>query len=107
MVKLISEAHVQSDHLEWRAWDEKRTTPFVAEGVRGEAWVKVLSRDLDTGAESLLYKLDTVVEDSFVLKHDYFSAEDNEELFLSSYPRETEAVKAVRDGRDPKLPKRW
>jgi quercetin dioxygenase-like cupin family protein len=289
MVKRSPEAYVQSDHLEWTRWDEKRTTPFVAEGARGEAWVKVLSRDLDNGAESLLYKLDrgwsaamiestvyenlfvlsgeievgdqtlpkygfsyrpeghrvgsvstttgatviaiagapgdlaspipvpcldteampwttrditvsrdqalaaaranvehkpryylkmlrgdeenletfslmralqgtestttsahdapeegffidgrtwsyddmtggrylstpgtyvhrppgsehglnAILEDTFVLKHDYFSAEDNEELFLGSYPKETPAVKAVREGRDPKLPKRW
>jgi hypothetical protein len=58
MPKLVPEAHVQADYVEWRPWQEGRSTPFVAEGANGAAWVKVLSRDPATGAESLLYKLD-------------------------------------------------
>jgi hypothetical protein len=58
MSKLVPEAHVHADHLGWRPWTEDRNVPFVATGTHGEAWVKVLSRDLDTGGESLLYKLD-------------------------------------------------
>jgi hypothetical protein len=58
MGKLVPEAHVQADYVEWRPWVEGRSTPFVAEGARGAAWVKVLSRDPASKAESLLYKLD-------------------------------------------------
>jgi Domain of unknown function (DUF4437) len=58
MSKLVPEAHVQADDVEWRPWVEGRSTPFLAEGARGAAWVKVLSRDPATEAESLLYKLD-------------------------------------------------
>jgi hypothetical protein len=58
MAKLIPEAHVQSDHLEWRPWADDRSQPFEAEGAQGQAWVKVLSRDPKTEAETLLYRLD-------------------------------------------------
>lgn len=56
-MKLVPEATTHADLLEWRPWDVDRKTPFVAHGATGTAWVKVLSRDPDTGAESLLYKL--------------------------------------------------
>jgi Domain of unknown function (DUF4437) len=58
MPKLIPDAHVHSDDLEWRTWDNERKTPFVAEGARGQAWVKVLSRDPETEGESLMYRID-------------------------------------------------
>ena len=58
MSKLTPDAHVHSDDLEWRPWDNERKAPFVAEGVRGQAWVKVLSRDPETEGESLMYRLD-------------------------------------------------
>jgi hypothetical protein len=58
MVKVIPDAHIHSDDLEWRPWDEQRKMPFVAQGPTGQAWVKVLSRDPETEAESLLYRLD-------------------------------------------------
>jgi quercetin dioxygenase-like cupin family protein len=58
MSKLTPDAHVHSDDLEWRPWDDERKAPFVAEGVRGQAWVKVLSRDPETEGESLMYRLD-------------------------------------------------
>jgi hypothetical protein len=58
MVKLVPEAVVHADDLAWRPWEGDRKAPFVAEGVQGRAWVKVLSRDPETGAESLLYRLD-------------------------------------------------
>jgi hypothetical protein len=58
MVKIVPEAQVHADDLAWRPWTDDRSTPFVATGTHGDAWVKVLSRDADAGAESLLYKLD-------------------------------------------------
>jgi hypothetical protein len=58
MAKLIPDAHVHVDDLEWRPWDEDRKAPFVTQGARGQAWVKVLSRDPETEAESLMYRLD-------------------------------------------------
>ena len=58
MSKLIPDAHVHSDDLEWRPWDNERKAPFVAEGTQGQAWVKVLSRDPETEGESLMYRLD-------------------------------------------------
>jgi hypothetical protein len=58
MSKLIPDAHVHSDDLEWRPWDEERKAPFVADGAQGQAWVKVLSRDPETEGESLMYRLD-------------------------------------------------
>jgi hypothetical protein len=58
MAKLIPDAHTHSDDLEWRPWDAERKAPFMAEGARGQAWVKVLSRDPETEAESLMYRLD-------------------------------------------------
>jgi Domain of unknown function (DUF4437) len=77
MVKIVPEAQIHADDLAWRHWTEDRSAPFLASGTQGEAWVKVLSRDRDTGAESLLYKLDkgwsarslenTVYENLFVL----------------------------------------
>lgn len=57
-MKLLPEATTHADLLEWRPWDDDRKAPFVAQGAAGTAWVKVLSRDPDTDAESMLYKLD-------------------------------------------------
>jgi hypothetical protein len=42
-----------------------------------------------------------------VFKHDYFNNEELEDLVLRSFPRETEAVRAWRNGRTPELAKRW
>ena len=77
MVKIVPEALVNADDLAWRPWTDDRSSPFLASGTQGEAWVKVLSRDRATGAESLLYKLskgwsarsleNTVYENLFVL----------------------------------------
>jgi hypothetical protein len=58
MSKLVPEAVVHAEAVEWRPWHEDRTTPFVAKGARGAAWVKVLSKDPETSAESLIYKLE-------------------------------------------------
>jgi hypothetical protein len=58
MAKLVPEAHVQSDHIEWRPWTADRSRPFEADGAQGQAWVKILSRDPQTEAETLLYRLD-------------------------------------------------
>jgi hypothetical protein len=51
----------------------------------------------------------TVHEDQVVFKHDYFTneVEEAEEIFFSSYPVDTEAVRALKAGREPVLPKRW
>jgi hypothetical protein len=48
-----------------------------------------------------------IEEDSLTFKHDYYNAEDDLELFYGSYPKETPAVKALKEGKDPGLPKRW
>jgi hypothetical protein len=53
-----------------------------------------------------------IVVDHLTFKHDYFNHLDDErsqdaELVLSAYPKETDAVKALREGRDPGLPRRW
>ena len=58
MVKLVPHAYVHVDHLAWRPWDDARKAPFVAHGARGSAEVKVLARDPETTAESLLYRLE-------------------------------------------------
>jgi hypothetical protein len=59
MVKLVPEAMVHADHVAFRPWDEQRTMPFVTNGANGsQAWVKLLSRDPETGAETLIYQLD-------------------------------------------------
>jgi Domain of unknown function (DUF4437) len=59
MVKLVPDAMVHADHVAFRPWDEQRTMPFVANGANdSRAWVKLLSRDAETGAETLIYKLD-------------------------------------------------
>jgi hypothetical protein len=58
MSKLGPDAHFHVDDLEWRPWGEDRKAPFAAEGARGQAWVKVLSRDPETEGESLMYRLD-------------------------------------------------
>jgi ChrR Cupin-like domain len=53
--------------------------------------------------------LNKIFEDTVVFKHDYFQAETPERLaiYLETYPRETPAVRALREGRDPGLPPRW
>jgi Domain of unknown function (DUF4437) len=49
----------------------------------------------------------TILEDTLVIKHDYFNPEDNPELFYAAYPKDTAAVTALKEGRDPGLPARW
>jgi hypothetical protein len=51
----------------------------------------------------------TILEDSFIYKHDYFTHYEGAgaDAFMSGYPEETEAVRALKEGRDPGLPKRW
>jgi hypothetical protein len=51
--------------------------------------------------------MQVITEQALVFKHDYFDNEDFSEAFLRSYPRETDAVRALRNGRTPELPKRW
>jgi Domain of unknown function (DUF4437) len=59
MTKLVPEAMIHTEAVEWRPWDASRKTPFEARGANGvPAWVKVLSKDRETGAESLMYRLD-------------------------------------------------
>jgi hypothetical protein len=58
MTKLIPEAMVHTDDLAWMPWGDERRMPFVAKGAVGEAWVKVLSRDPKSGAETLMYRLE-------------------------------------------------
>jgi ChrR Cupin-like domain len=58
MAKLIPDAHVHSDDLEWRPWDDQRKAPFITDGAHSQAWVKVLSRDPETEGETLMYRLD-------------------------------------------------
>jgi hypothetical protein len=50
-----------------------------------------------------------VLEDQVLFKHDYFTNEVAEalEIFLAAYPVETDAVRALREGRDPGLATRW
>jgi hypothetical protein len=50
-----------------------------------------------------------ILEDHLLFKHDYFHMDDDAggDLFLAAYPKETAAGKALREGRDPRLPRRW
>jgi hypothetical protein len=78
MTKLVPDAYVHVDTLAWLPWNEERKTPFMAEGASGEASVKVLARDPENGAETLLYRLspgwradsirNTVQENTWVLE---------------------------------------
>jgi hypothetical protein len=49
-----------------------------------------------------------IIEDLLSFKHDYFLAETEEilDIVLRAYPRETPAVRALKEGRDPELPTR-
>jgi hypothetical protein len=51
--------------------------------------------------------MQTIVEPCLVFKHDYFDQDEFKDVVLSSFPRETDAVQALKDGRTPELPKRW
>ena len=57
MPKLVPEASVQVDYIEWRPWADDRKYPHVATGAAGHAMVKVLSKDPESGAETLMYEL--------------------------------------------------
>jgi hypothetical protein len=50
-----------------------------------------------------------ILSDHLTYKHDYFHHDEDSggALFLAAYPKETPAVKALREGRDPGLPRRW
>jgi hypothetical protein len=58
VTKLIPEAMIHVDQIEWRPWGDARKTPHAAIGATGQARVKVLSKDPESGAESLMYELD-------------------------------------------------
>jgi hypothetical protein len=55
--KLVPEASVQVDYIEWRPWADDRKHPHIAIGATGQAMVKVLSKDPESGAETLMYEL--------------------------------------------------
>jgi len=56
-VKQVPRDWTNVNMLGWMPWENDRTLPFTMAGVRGQAWVKVLGWDTETGAESLVYKL--------------------------------------------------
>ena len=58
MTKQRPDAVIHEDFLAWIPWDTTRTIPFRIEGSKGGAWVKVLAREPETGAASLLYRFD-------------------------------------------------
>jgi hypothetical protein len=55
--KLVPEATVQVDYIEWRPWSDDRKYPHVAVGATSQPMVKVLSKDPESGAETLMYEL--------------------------------------------------
>ncbi len=57
MTKLVPEATIQVDQIEWRPWADDRKYPHTAIGATGGARVKVLSKDPNSGAETLMYEL--------------------------------------------------
>lgn len=57
-MKAVARDHVDAGSLEWMPWDENRTLPFSLKDATGKAWVKILGWDPDTGAESLVYRLE-------------------------------------------------
>ena len=57
MAKLIPEATIQVDQIEWRPWGDARKAPHIAIGASAQPLVKVLSKDPESGAETLMYEL--------------------------------------------------
>jgi hypothetical protein len=57
VTKLVPEASVQVEYIEWRPWGDARKTPHVALGATAQPLVKVLSKDPESGAETLMYEL--------------------------------------------------
>jgi hypothetical protein len=57
-MKTVARDQIDAGSLEWMSWEEDRTLPFSLRGAKGKAWVKILSWDPDTGAESLVYRLE-------------------------------------------------
>jgi hypothetical protein len=57
MTKLIPEATIQVDQIEWRPWGDARKAPHIAIGTTAQPLVKVLSKDPESGAETLMYEL--------------------------------------------------
>jgi hypothetical protein len=55
--KLVPEASVQVDYIEWRPWADDRKHPHIAIGATAQAMVKVLSKDPESGAETVMYEL--------------------------------------------------
>jgi hypothetical protein len=97
------EAPEESYFFEGEAW--------YYDGVTGGRLVARRGTYVHRGAMSVHGYVD-ILEDHLSFKHDYFNHDDDEmsrdaELFLAAYPKETEAVKALREGRDPGLPRRW
>jgi hypothetical protein len=94
------EAPEEGYFLEGEAW--------YYDGVTGGRLVARRGTYVHRGAMSLHGHID-ILGDHLIFKHDYFHQEEDEggELFRAAYPKETEAVKALREGRDPGLPRRW
>jgi hypothetical protein len=57
VTKLVPEASVHVDYIEWRPWGDARKTPHILHGASGEPRVKVLSKDQNSGAETVMYEL--------------------------------------------------
>jgi hypothetical protein len=108
MVKQLPTVSVHEESLEWRPWSEQRSRPFVAEGPRGDAFVKVLSRDPKTESESLLYRLErdwsadrirnTVYENLLVLEGEIEVGGETMRKYAFSYRPEGYEVGPISTG---------
>jgi hypothetical protein len=58
MVKRVADGVHHADNVAWIPWDDRRSMPFRITGSTDGIWVKVLGREPETGAESLLYRFE-------------------------------------------------